>query len=95
MVRFYELLLLDRLPPPVALRQAQIWLRDATNAELDAYLSRHEAILLARQQQAERMPMTAIHTLLGQVLKGDPNERPYAHPYYWAPFIFYGAQGPM
>ena len=20
----------------------------------------------------------------------DPNERPYAHPYYWAPFVFYG-----
>ena len=27
MVRFYELLLQDRLPPPVALRQAQLWLR--------------------------------------------------------------------
>ena len=57
-----------------------------------AYLSRHEAIASARQQQAERMPMTAIHMLLGQVLKGDPNEQPYAHPYYWAPFVFYGAE---
>ena len=95
MVRFYELLLQDRLPPPVALRQAQLWLRDATNAELDAYLSRHEAIALARQQQAERMPMTAVHALLGQVLKGDPNARPYAHPYYWAPFVFYGAEEPV
>ena len=36
MVRFYELMLQDRLPLPVALRQSQVWLRDATNAELDA-----------------------------------------------------------
>jgi CHAT domain-containing protein/tetratricopeptide (TPR) repeat protein len=92
MVRFYELLLQDRLPPPVALRQAQLWLREATNAKLDAYLSRHEAFALARQQQAERMPLLAVHTLLGQVLKGDPNARPYSHPYYWAPFVFYGAE---
>jgi CHAT domain-containing protein len=33
-----------------------------------------------------------VHTLLGPVLKGDPNDRPYAHPYYWAPFVFYGAE---
>jgi hypothetical protein len=69
-----------------------IWLRDATNADLDAYLSHHEAFALARQQQAERMPLSAVHTLLGPVLKGDPNDRPYAHPYYWAPFVFYGAE---
>jgi hypothetical protein len=92
MVRFYELLLQDKLAPPEALRRAQCWLRDATNADLDAYLSHHEAFALARQQQAERMPLSAVHTLLGPVLKGDPNERPYAHPYYWAPFVFYGAE---
>jgi CHAT domain-containing protein len=95
MVRFYELLLQDRLPPPVAMRQAQLWLRDATNTELDAYLSRHEAIALARRQPTARMPMTAVHALLSQVLKGDPNERPYAHPYHWAPFVFYGAEEPV
>jgi len=95
MVRFYELLLQKHLPPPVALRLAQVWLRDATNAELDAYLSGHETIALARLSQSERMPLTAVHALLGQVLKGDPNERPYAHPYYWAPFVFYGAEEPL
>jgi len=92
MVRFYELLLQKHLPPPVALHLAQIWLRDATNAELDAYLSGHETIALARQSQSERMPLSAVHALLSQVLKGDPNERPYSHPYYWAPFVFYGAE---
>lgn len=95
MVRFYELLLQEHLPPPLALRQAQLWLRDATNAELDAYLSRHETIALARPSQSERMPLTALHTLLNHVLKGDPNARPYAHSYHWAPFVFYGAEAPL
>ena len=38
------------------------------------------------------MPVTAVHALLDPVLKGDPNERPYSHPFYWAPFVFYGAE---
>jgi CHAT domain-containing protein len=59
---------------------------------LDAYLSHHEALALARQQQAVRMPLSAVHTQLGPVLKVDPNDRPYLHPYYWAPFVFYGAE---
>jgi len=29
------------------------------------------------------------------VLKGDRNARPYAHPYYWAPFAFYGSEAPV
>jgi CHAT domain-containing protein/tetratricopeptide (TPR) repeat protein len=95
MVRFYELLLQDKLAPPEALRRAQLWLRDATNADLDAYLSQHEALALARQEEAERMPLSAVHTLLGPVLKGDPDVRPYAHQYYWAPFIFYGAEAAL
>jgi CHAT domain-containing protein len=35
--RFYELHLGEKLAPPTALRRAQIWLRQATNAELQAY----------------------------------------------------------
>ncbi len=95
MVRFYGLLLQDKLVPHEALRRAQCWLRDATNADLDAYLTQHEALALARQRPAERMPPSAVHTLLGPVLKGDPNKRPYAHSYYWAPFVFYGAEDPI
>ena len=50
MVRFYEFLLQDRLPPPVALRHAELWLRDITNAELDAYLRQHEAVARVESQ---------------------------------------------
>ncbi len=75
--------------PARALRRAQLWLRDVTNAELgerfkvykqtapDAPDSSRMAYALARE-------MFVKHTLR------DPHERPFAHPYYWAPFAFYG-----
>jgi hypothetical protein len=91
MVRFYELLLQDSLAAPEALRQAQRWLRDVTNAKLETYLTRHETLARARRQEGERMALPAIQALLSQVLFADPAARPYADPYYWAPFVFYGS----
>jgi hypothetical protein len=35
--KFYEPHLGEKLAPPVALQRAQVWLRQATNAELQAY----------------------------------------------------------
>ena len=95
MVRFYEFLLQERLPPPVALRRAQLWLRDITNAELDAYLCQHEAVARARRESthaADKMSLLHVHMLGRQARFGEPGERPYADPYYWAPFVFYGAE---
>ena len=37
MAKFYELHAGAKLPPPTALRQAQLWLRQATADELSAY----------------------------------------------------------
>ena len=37
---------------------------DATNAELNEYLTGHEKIAAAREQQAERMPLTAVQAML-------------------------------
>jgi CHAT domain-containing protein len=37
MARFYDLWRKEGLEPPEALRQAQIWLRDSTNAEKEAF----------------------------------------------------------
>ncbi len=91
MTRTYELLLEGNLPAE-ALRQAQGWLRDLTNAELEAYLTRHQAIAEARRQAAQRMPFSLIEELLIRVFTtDDPAARPYADPYFWAPFTFSGA----
>jgi len=65
------------LPPGQALRSAQLWLRDATRQELgETYKS------LTRMS-----PHEAYREL---VLTGDPGDKPYANPYFWAPFTFTG-----
>ena len=98
MTRFYELLLQGEgeergLPPPEALRRAQRWLRDLTNAGLEAYLARHEAIARARRESVRRMPSALIGELLIRAYAAvDPQAQPYVEPYYWAPFTFHGAE---
>jgi CHAT domain-containing protein len=70
MERFYRAHLVEDLAPAAALREAQLWLRDATAEELQKRL--REAILNP---------------------PGDyewPTLKPFAHPYYWAGFIFSG-----
>ena len=90
--RTYEYMLQERLSPPQAVRQAQVWLRDLTNADLEAYLTHHEAIARARLESGRRMPFTLLEELLVKVITtGDPQARPYADPYFWAPFTFTGA----
>ncbi|MGB9724558.1 MAG: CHAT domain-containing protein [Chloroflexia bacterium] len=92
MTRFYEYLFQEREPPARALRRAQRWLRDLTNAELEGYLARHQEIAEARRQAARRMPLVMIEELLLQAITTeDPDARPYARPYYWAPFVLLGA----
>ncbi|HFD39093.1 MAG TPA: CHAT domain-containing protein, partial [Anaerolineae bacterium] len=93
MTRAYERMLQEGEPPLFALRRAQTWLRDLTNAELEAYLAHHEAIAEARRQGAQRMPFALLEELLIQVITAqDPAARPYADPYFWAPFAFYGVE---
>lgn len=86
-IRFYENHLRGKLPPAQALRQAQLWLRDVTNAELSELFAQYKATAADapnRMAYATAQENFRLHTLR------DPNERPFAHPYYWAAFAFYG-----
>ncbi|MBC2699114.1 MAG: CHAT domain-containing protein [ANME-2 cluster archaeon] len=74
---FYRKHLNEGLPPDQALRSAQLWLRDASRQELgETYKS------IARMSQNE-----AYREL---VMGGDPSDKPYTNPYYWAAFTFTG-----
>ena len=83
--RFYELWRKDGLPLPEALRQAQIWLRDTTNGEKEAYF---KASLPA--VAGLRMPAAAAEEFFKAVAWADKDARSFAHPFYWAAFTYMG-----
>jgi CHAT domain-containing protein len=88
MIQFYKFHLLDRLSPPDALRHAQLWLRDATNADLAELFVEFNAN--KSDPQSKKTYGIAQEKFRKYVL-ADSNARPFAHPYYWAAFVFYGA----
>jgi CHAT domain-containing protein len=112
MAKFYDFHIGDRLEPPSALRQAQLWLRAATDADIKAYVrgaaarsrleTRHVAEIeeelsepgLKRSRNAalvEWIPPDAGRALskkASDTTRG--RARPFAHPYYWAGFIYTG-----
>jgi CHAT domain-containing protein len=113
MAKFYELHMGHRLPPPMALRRAQLWLRQATNVDLADYASvaatqgrlesRHVAqikeelseAVLTRSRNAAAIDWITPSRETRAVGKktssnARPLARPYAHPYFWAGFIYTG-----
>jgi CHAT domain-containing protein len=113
MAKFYELHMGDRLPPPTALRRAQLWLRQTTNVDLADYAS-----VAAKQGRIESRHVAEIEEELSEAAltrsrnaaaidwitpsgetravgkktssNARPLARPYAHPYFWAGFIYTG-----
>jgi CHAT domain-containing protein/tetratricopeptide (TPR) repeat protein len=91
MTRLYAEMIEGGLRPPEALRRAQLWLRDLTDAELDAYLDDHpslQAEFARREVAGDRAGRRAV---VGQRRSAESAERPFADPDYWAPFIAIGA----
>jgi CHAT domain-containing protein len=106
MIKFYEYHLRDGLPPPFALRQSQIWLRDATTAELirtareaaraaaiDASkLAKLEGLLKSRRRSrvSRYSPLWNAVQSIPSSLQAYFQSRPFAHPYFWGGFVFTG-----
>jgi CHAT domain-containing protein len=86
MIHFYEQYLRGdtageegTVSPTTALRRAQLWLREATTAELRAMVKRRES--------------GCGPSFAGAVLRlalEEPLERPFRDPYHWAPFVCVG-----
>ena len=93
MAKLYDLHMTGRLSPPTALTRAQAWLREATQDDLKIF-----AKAATRRGRLETRYLTQIEQALSaEMAKGEaasPNStqpaRPYAHPYYWAGFVYTG-----
>ncbi len=85
MARFYELWRNQGLEPPEALRQAQQWVRDTTNGEKVAYF---ENFLPAFS--TTKMATSTADALWHKLILEHPDERNFAHPFYWAAFTYTG-----
>ena len=86
MERFYENHLKGEMEIAEALCQAQLWLRDVSVGELRAKFSEEWQTLISKT----RIPSEAMIKQFHRFDQSDPEERPYAHPHYWAAFTFYG-----
>ena len=82
LTKFYELWREQKLPPDQALRQAQIWLRDSTNAE--------KVIEFKNTIDQTRMPASTAQQLFDKLAWETKNERSFNHPFHWAAFSYTG-----
>jgi CHAT domain-containing protein len=82
MMHFYRQHLEDGLPAAQALRQAQLWLQDVTAGELTDHF--------ARKRRERRPNYEQVSAAWRRFAAMQPEEQPFAHPYYWAAFTFTG-----
>lgn len=82
MSRFYELHRGQNQRPSQALRNAQIWLKNATKADLTAYVDGLETRNAITAEEGDGFRVE---------IDGARDNRPFAHPYYWGAWVYYGA----
>ncbi len=88
MTQFYKLYW-SGLPPALALRKAQLWLRDLDLTVKDL-VDLFEAYLEEGEEETGLPVEVASKEYHKYVHWADWDERPFAHPYYWAPFNYTG-----
>ena len=90
MAYFYDRWRIDHLEPAEALRQAQIWMRDTTNADKKAYFKQLFDGQLPAEADNTKMAQETAKALRQRMLLLEPTEREFEHPFYWAAFGFVG-----
>ena len=86
MESFYRYHVQDGIDPASALHQAQQYLRTKSARELDL-AHRYEVLHLASNGRDATAYKAMRH------YRANPDATPFAHPYYWAPFVLAGASG--
>ena len=83
LTRFYEHHLADCMDPGLALHAAQLWLREATTAEMGLARLYEEIFDASGGGDVEASDSITYY-------RNHPDEIPFAHPFYWAAFICTG-----
>jgi CHAT domain-containing protein/Tfp pilus assembly protein PilF len=76
----------EPLPPATALHRAQIWLRDEVTAKMAAEVCDRRVKELTQDDAAYRVAIEELMRYEGRC----PEDHPFAHPLYWAPFTLDG-----
>ena len=92
--KFYDFHLRDALPPPEALRRAQMWLRDAKRQELVSYVQSAAKVgRVSAEDIAVFVSSLQHNNSRSQPAAGGTETEeppPFAHPYFWGAFIYSG-----
>jgi hypothetical protein len=87
MGKFYERLLRHHRPPAAALREAQLWVRDASTAEIMRFIQESER----RVDPESRTSLAHLReTIASATAATPPGEAPLANPILWGGFGFFG-----
>jgi CHAT domain-containing protein/tetratricopeptide (TPR) repeat protein len=90
MGRFYENILITGMELATALRESQLWLRTSTAFTL---MNRLEVIRKAIKRNIGTDLLPQISYAWRTLVVMEPNECPFSHPFFWAPFILVGYPG--
>ena len=88
---FYERMLGDDEAPAVALRHAQLWLRDLSDAQEAKYLKDRPALAAEFRRRGEEGQRPGFRGVAPSSSRARPTQGRYSHPQYWAPFVASGA----
>jgi CHAT domain-containing protein len=76
--------------PLHALKSAQQWMRDTTNSEKIATLKKNSTTTLKIIPNFKNLPKATVNKICTHLEKYDSEEHSFAHPYYWAGFVYVG-----
>ncbi len=90
MAYFYDRWRIDQLEPAEALRQAQIWMRDTTNAQKKVYFKQLLDEQTSTIADETKMAQGTAKVLRQVIMLKKPTDREFEHPFYWAAFGLVG-----
>lgn len=89
MERFYSNHITEIMDIPLALQEAQLWVRDLTSSQVTDYIEKCYKSGNWEGKSKEKIKQYRDRYL--EMAKESPKEQPFQHTYYWAAFTVNGA----